>query len=80
MIEGCLSCVSVVKDESRTVDGIAHFQALRDSLDQYRLARAELAFERDQVSWRKRAGQPRPKRTRLVLRLGFNGSARNPNP
>jgi hypothetical protein len=70
----------VMKDESWTVNRIAHVQAQRDPLDQHRLARAELAFERNQVSRLEGAGQPCPKGARLILGVGPNESARNRCP
>jgi hypothetical protein len=50
MLDGEAALVAVVQDEGRAVDAARDAKRLGDAFHQLRLSRAELTFERDDVS------------------------------
>jgi hypothetical protein len=50
MLDGEAALVTVVQDEGRAVHAVGDAKRLRDAFHQLRLSRAELTFERDDVS------------------------------
>jgi hypothetical protein len=76
MLDGETALVAVVQDEGRAVHAVGDAERLGDALHQLRLSRAELTFERDDVSRLNDLTQATPQLAGLFDRCRVNESVR----